>query len=73
MTQNPVLRVKVRALGARQVKNAKGGIEQAQMCKAHVWVCAWFESPYILTVEPLAMVPPSVYERNPFSFKHISI
>ena len=38
MTQKPMLRVEVGALGAHQVKNIRGVAGQARMCKAPVWV-----------------------------------
>ena len=38
MTQKPMLRVEVGALGAHQAKNIRGVVGQARMCKAPVWV-----------------------------------
>lgn len=45
MTQKPMLRVEVGALGAHQVKNIRGVVGQARMCKAPVWVDVGISAP----------------------------
>ena len=45
MTQKPMLRVEVGALGAHQVKNIRGVVGQAWMCKAPVWVDVGISAP----------------------------
>ena len=45
MTQKPMLRVEVGALGAHQVKNIRGVAGQARMCKAPVWVDVGISAP----------------------------
>ena len=45
MTQKPMLRVEVGALGAHQVKNMRGKVGQARKFKAPVWVGVGISAP----------------------------
>ena len=58
MTQKPMLRVEVGALGAHQVMNMRVVAGQARICKAPVWVVVGISAP----AGPLSDFPPNLIQ-----------